>query len=743
MSIRDIKESKKRYIALMGVDAAAQGHPGPGRGGGSGWRGRGAAGGGRGRGRGGFNAARAFERPAGIESLTRSTLQLVFSDGFTDVVGVEKERLAFLNFATPLGYKVRVKGAKVLRGRMMLSPKECFPLGGATVVESDADRYPNEEKSGLADLPFERADRNETIPLSHIAPIPNQNDIANQNPNPLAPQPAPERVNTNTNPPTANRNTSNNNKNISHVNNNYINLNLNNHRNANANPNDQNHNHNAPQHQYHHNNNANQHQEHHGNQNHNANPPHPHRPPLNPLNPHHLDHRDQQPPKDVDNRFKKPATPAHPVVPKPADRDASVGPMFRSPAHPLGHGVAPQPVARGYDADFDDAFGDDDDEELLRMMDDPGLEGRFLEEMRLSQGDADGRADTRSRMAEDDEVEVLMRGIDGGIEMDVVGGMGRAGDGIVAIDDDDDDDLTQGGPVEDLTQGRFLKLSAPVPVGSPSSVKGREKSEKRPLETKSRAADDDDDVICLDSPSPEPRRKAKALKVEIEPEILASIQLTYLSTVRGLRSKTIFTKAYLGEIHPDPSTHVLSGPIDDGTAVLECQIGDSLIRRLASGLPLRNPIAVRARVQEELFKVDAALEIEFDPDGIPSVKDIHPMSMEIAERILNAQKAQRITSPIVKAVVYHLRHDPLIERELGTDIAIDKNSGVNGYVDHYKGKADVSFRVKGSAGEADVTYAGQRLRTDVWRSDVFRLKLVGKKENGNGNAGAKGMLDLL
>ncbi|KAJ3213370.1 hypothetical protein HDU67_002952 [Dinochytrium kinnereticum] len=95
--------------------------------------------------------------------------------------------------------------------------------------------------------------------------------------------------------------------------------------------------------------------------------------------------------------------------------------------------------------------------------------------------------------------------------------------------------------------------------------------------------------------------------------------------------------------------------------------------------------------------------------------------------VLKGVDAQRSSSPIIKGVIFHLRHNKKMEELLGSDIQIDKKQQFKGKVNHFKGHADVEFRIVGSKGDGDVFYKGRRTQPDVWTSEVFDVVVGGEK----------------
>ncbi|KAJ3106594.1 hypothetical protein HDU97_005959 [Phlyctochytrium planicorne] len=98
-----------------------------------------------------------------------------------------------------------------------------------------------------------------------------------------------------------------------------------------------------------------------------------------------------------------------------------------------------------------------------------------------------------------------------------------------------------------------------------------------------------------------------------------------------------------------------------------------------------------------------------------------------AHVVLNGIDSQKTSSPIVKGVMFHLRHNNRMAELLGQDIHIDKKVACKGQVNHFKGHADVEFKVVGSKGDAQVVYKGRRTEPDLWTSEIFDVIVKGSR----------------
>ncbi|KAJ3217703.1 hypothetical protein HDU67_007399 [Dinochytrium kinnereticum] len=93
-----------------------------------------------------FNANVELDDDDGSLQLLRHTLRFVLTDGFTNVVAIELQRIQSLSIFTSIGCKIRVRNAVIRRGVLMLSPNIVSILGGLTLQETAKERLDRLEK---------------------------------------------------------------------------------------------------------------------------------------------------------------------------------------------------------------------------------------------------------------------------------------------------------------------------------------------------------------------------------------------------------------------------------------------------------------------------------------------------------------------------------------------------------------------------------------------------------------------
>ncbi|KAL1920954.1 uncharacterized protein VTP21DRAFT_11589 [Calcarisporiella thermophila] len=91
--------------------------------------------------------------------------------------------------------------------------------------------------------------------------------------------------------------------------------------------------------------------------------------------------------------------------------------------------------------------------------------------------------------------------------------------------------------------------------------------------------------------------------------------------------------------------------------------------------------------------------------------------------LATAMNYQRLSTSVVTGTLFTVRHDPTAKQALGNNIGYASRwPWISGTVNHFKGRVDVQFDVKGEKAKGRVRFATHRKGAD-WYLEDFTLKL--------------------
>ncbi|KAJ3414106.1 hypothetical protein HDV05_007050 [Chytridiales sp. JEL 0842] len=94
--------------------------------------------------------------------------------------------------------------------------------------------------------------------------------------------------------------------------------------------------------------------------------------------------------------------------------------------------------------------------------------------------------------------------------------------------------------------------------------------------------------------------------------------------------------------------------------------------------------------------------------------------------ILGATQSNKGHAPIVRGVMYEIRQDQRAKELLGTNITIPDDAKFKGDVNHFKGFANLEFKIKGDKGEAMLKMDSRRISEHDWDVRVLDIRKDGK-----------------